>query len=139
MLEDLLSYKFGHYEPKAHDTIDSIIQTSKDKYNEYTLSGIINQIRGMRSGERQNQGGVVSSHIMEQGWNELKGTKIPSGYGAVWPSLFQNKDKSWHDLSGRDDWAALDEAIKRNELISGLSPEQATWLGHGGWKPEEYR
>jgi len=93
-----------------------------------------------RKGVRLNydeEGNVIgeSSHIMR--------TETLDGlHWFSFPTLFQNEDGSWLDMSEESDkdWKpAMLEAKKRGELIHfGADKEEALAFGEGSWKDLEY-
>ena len=53
------------------------------------------------------------------------------------PTLFQNPDGSWVDMSKGDWYKAYEEAKKRGEVIDfGENKEEAIRFGEGSWKDE---
>ena len=81
-----------------------------------------------RSGARKNPDGSVSTH--------LYATETLDGKNWVsFPTLFQNKDGSWVDMS-QGDWVdAYNEAKKRGEVIDfGRRKKAAIKFGEGSWK-----
>lgn len=79
-----------------------------------------------RQGERQNEDGSVSTHLMST-------TKIDNGYLA-YPTLFQNSDGTWTEKNDKDNWAALEEAKKRGEVFPFKRKVDADRFSHGSWK-----
>lgn len=93
-----------------------------------------------RKGVRLNydeEGNVIgeSSHIM-------KTETLDGLHWFSFPTLFQNEDGSWLDMSEESDkdWKpAMLEAKKRGELIHfGADKEEALAFGEGSWKDLEY-
>ena len=87
-----------------------------------------------RKGVRLNydeQGNVIgeSTHIM-------KAEQLEDGTWVGFPSLFQNEDGKWVDMSGEKDWMNIyNEALKRGEVIEfGKDKEAAIKFGEGSWK-----
>ena len=82
-----------------------------------------------RKGVRKNPDGSVSSHLMRT--ETLDGENWFS-----FPSLFQDKDGTWIDMSEEEDWMRIyEEAKKRNEVIDfGTNKEAAIKFGEGSWK-----
>jgi hypothetical protein len=85
-----------------------------------------------RVGARNNPDGSESTHLMR--------TETIDGINWVsFPTLFQNPDGSWLDMSDEENWRIpMMEAKKRGELIHfGQDKEAALRFGEGSWKPEE--
>ncbi len=84
-----------------------------------------------RQGVRKNPDGSVSSHLMRT--ETLDGENWFS-----FPSLFQDEDGTWIDMSEEEDWMRIyEEAKKRNEVIDfGTDKEAAIKFGEGSWKPK---
>lgn len=84
-----------------------------------------------RMGVRQNPDGTVSSHLMR---TEV----LPNGNWVSFPSLFQNEDKSWVDMSNEEDWMKIyKEAERRGEVYNfGKNKEAALAFGMGSWKKD---
>jgi len=84
-----------------------------------------------RMGVRQNPDGSVSSHLM---MSEV----LPNGNWVSFPSLFQNEDGSWADMSEKTSWYPIYlEALKRGEVYNfGKNKEAALEFGRGSWKKE---
>lgn len=81
-----------------------------------------------RIGVRENSDGTSSSHLM-------RAEKINDSTWAGFPSLFQNKDKSWLDLSKGNWMDAYEEALKRKEVVNfGRDSIKALEYGKGSWK-----
>jgi hypothetical protein len=82
-----------------------------------------------RKGVRSNEDGMESTHLMRT--ETLDGENWFS-----FPSLFQNEDGSWVDMSKDDDWmGAYKEAQKRGEVYDfGKDKESALAFGEGSWK-----
>ena len=109
-MENILKQLINMFKPKAHNSIDGLIQ----------------QARASRPEERVNIPFLdFSTHLMESGGKDDS---------QAWPSLFYNPrpleegQEPWLDLSGRDDWKAYKEADKRGELYNLSSPEKALWF-----------
>jgi len=81
-----------------------------------------------RKGVRINEDGSQSTHLMK--------AEIVDGKWYGFPSLFQNSDGEWIDMSGEKDWMNIyNEAKKRGELIEfGDDKEAAIAFGLGSWK-----
>ena len=97
----------------------------------------INKARTMRKGSRKNPGGGESTHIMRA---ETDG----KGNWFAFPSLFQNDDGSWVDMSGKEfeqDWMPVyEEAKKRGEVFDfGTDKDSALRFGEGSWKPISFK
>ena len=92
-----------------------------------------------RKGVRLNyneKGDVVgeSTHLM-------RAEQLEDGNWVAFPSLFQNEDEEWVDMSGEEDWMKIyQEAVKRGEVINfGDNKDAAIAFGEGSWKnPERY-
>ena len=82
-----------------------------------------------RKGVRSNEDGTESTHLMRT--ETLDGENWFS-----FPSLFQNEDGSWVDMSKDEDWmGAYKEAQKRGEVYDfGKDKETALAFGEGSWK-----
>ena len=75
-----------------------------------------------RIGERINDGGSVSTHLMTSSDN------------LAYPTLFQNtKDSSWYELPPRE---AYYEAKKKGEIFRFKTDQEADSFAGGGWKPK---
>ena len=109
-MANFLDKLINMFKPKAHDAIDSLVQKARDSRPEEYWRGVPF---------------LPSTHIMESGGKDNS---------QAWPSLFYNPkpleegQETWLDLSGRDDWAAYEEAKKRDELYNLSSPEEALWF-----------
>lgn len=109
-MANILEQLVNMYKPKAHDSIDSLIEQARALRPEEYWKGIPF---------------LPSTHIMESGGKDDS---------QAWPSLFYNPrpleegQPLWLDLSGRDDWKAYEEAQKRGEVYNFISPEQALWF-----------
>ena len=81
-----------------------------------------------RSGVRENPDGSVSTH--------LYATETLDGKNWVsFPTLFQNPDGSWLDMSEGDWMSAYKEAKSRGEVIDfGRRKRAAMKFGEGSWK-----
>jgi len=83
-----------------------------------------------RKGVRNNPNGSVSTHLMAT--ETLDGKNWFS-----FPTLFQDPDGTWIDMSNKPWQEAYEEAKKRNELIDfGTDKEAAIKFGEGSWKPK---
>lgn len=81
-----------------------------------------------RSGARQNPDGSVSTHLYAA--ETFDGKNWVS-----FPTLFQNKDGSWVDMSKEDRIKAYEEAKRRGEVIDfGRRKRAAIKFGEGSWK-----
>ena len=82
-----------------------------------------------REGVRKNADGTESTHLM-------KAEQLEDGTWVGFPSLFQNADGKWIDMSGEKDWIKIyNEALKRGEVIEfGTDKEAAIKFGEGSWK-----
>lgn len=82
-----------------------------------------------RIGTRKNVDGSESTHLM-------KAEQLEDGTWVAFPSLFQNQDGQWIDMSGEEDWMNIyNEALKRGEVINfGDDKESAIKFGEGSWK-----
>lgn len=81
-----------------------------------------------RKGVRQNPDGSVSTH--------LYATETLDGKNWVsFPTLFQDPDGTWVDMSGGDWDKAYEEAKRRGEVIDfGRRKRAALKWGMGSWK-----
>jgi hypothetical protein len=81
-----------------------------------------------RNGVRKNPDGSVSTHLMA--------TETLDGKNWVsFPTLFQDPDGTWIDMSDRPWKEAYEEAKRRGELIEfGTDKEAAIKFGEGSWK-----
>ena len=81
-----------------------------------------------RMGTRKNADGTESTH--------LYATETLDGKNWVaFPTLFQNPDSSWIDMSGSEWYPAYQEALKRGEVIDfGRRKNKALKWGEGSWK-----
>ena len=82
-----------------------------------------------RKGVRKNTDGNESTHLM-------KAEQLEDGTWVGFPSLFQNSDDKWIDMSSEKDWMNIyNEALKRGEVIEfGKDKEAAIKFGEGSWK-----
>ncbi|BCV01389.1 MAG: hypothetical protein CM15mV42_0660 [uncultured marine virus] len=87
-----------------------------------------------RKGTRPNyddKGNVVSesTHLM-------RAEQLEDGTWVAFPSLFQNEDEEWVDMSREEDWMKIyKEALKRGEVINfGDDKDAAIAFGKGSWK-----
>lgn len=92
---------------------------------EYFVQGV-----APRNGERKNEDGSVSTHLMSY-------TSADDVHYA-YPTLFQDGDK-WIQLDDKDDWAAFKEAQKRKELFKFDNEEDAKKFAEGSWKTENIK
>ena len=83
-----------------------------------------------RQGVRDNGDGSVSTHLMA--------TETLDGINWVsFPTLFQDPDGTWIDMSTKPWKEAYKEAERRGELIDfGTDKESAIKFGKGSWKPK---
>jgi len=103
-----------------------------EKIKEY-----VGKARTMRKGSRKNSDGSESTVIMR---TETDG----KGNWFSFPSLFQNEDGSWVDMSGEEfeqDWMPVyEEAKKRGEVFDfGADKDSALRFGEGSWKPLSFK
>lgn len=92
--------------------------------------------QAIRPTSRKNEGGTVSTHVMEWG---STGGKGKSKYTAN-PTIFPEKDGTWKDLSQSEDRAAASkEAQKRGEVFGFRSAKKAEKFAAGSWKKGEAR
>jgi hypothetical protein len=86
-----------------------------------------------RQGARKNPDGTESTHLMA--------TETLDGKNWVsFPTLFQDPDGTWIDMSDKPWKEAYEEAKKRGELIDfGTDKEAAIKFGEGSWKPKMKR
>ena len=85
-----------------------------------------------RQGVRNNPDGSHSTHLMR--------TETIDGINWIsFPTLFENSDGTWLDLSQEENWKIpMMEARKRGEVVHfGQDKEAALRFGEGSWKPEE--
>tara|TARA_R100001224_G_scaffold104133_1_gene77184 strand:- start:2662 stop:9156 length:6495 start_codon:yes stop_codon:yes gene_type:complete len=89
-----------------------------------------------RKGVRLNydkEGNVIgeSTHLM-------KAEQLEDGTWVSFPSLFQNEDEEWIDMSEETNWMKIyEEAKRRGEVINfGDDKEAALEFGKGSWKPD---
>ena len=87
-----------------------------------------------RQGVRENSDGSVSSHLM-------RAEQLEDGSWVAFPSLFQDDDGTWVDMSEEENWyKILDEAAKRGEIYEfGDDKFGAIAFGEGSWKPENQK
>lgn len=87
-----------------------------------------------RKGVRKNLDGSESTHLM-------KAEKLNDSTWVGFPTLFQNPDESWVDMSkeAEKDWMPVyQEALKRNEVRNfGRDSISALKYGEGSWKPKK--
>ena len=106
---------------------DYVVETPMKQAQEGT------EVKG-RIGTRPNPDGSVSSHLM-------KAEYLPERGWVGFPSLFQNEDSTWHDMSITEDkdWMKIyEEAVKRGEVYDfGEDKEKALAFGKGSWKKQE--
>jgi len=86
-----------------------------------------------RQGSRKNPDGTESTHLMAT--ETLDGKNWFS-----FPTLFQDPDGSWVDMSNRPWQEAYEEAKRRAEVIDfGTDKEAAIKFGEGSWKTPKYQ
>jgi hypothetical protein len=100
----------------------------------HIVTGRKKHVRGIRSESRTTSDGARESHRMEYG---EYGSGRKKRYVAN-PTLFQEKDKSWSDKSGKGN-EAFREASKRGEVYSFKSKKRAEKFSYGSWKKGEDR
>ena len=92
------------------------------------------QIRGSRRGRKENEGGDYSTHRMRH-------EQLEDGTWVAFPSLFQNKDGEWKDMSeqANENWVPVyEEAKRRGEVYSfGEDKDAAEKFSLGEWKEKE--
>lgn len=91
------------------------------------------EVKG-RVGVRKNSDGTESTHLMAREYVKGKGW-------VVFPTLFQNEDGSWVDMSNQKDKGFLpiyQEALKRGEVYEfGENEEEAVnFADKGSWKKD---
>jgi len=79
-----------------------------------------------RVGARKNDDGTESTHLMTY-------TSVGNKYYA-YPTLFQNKDGNWLELSDKNNWEAFEEAKKRKEIFEFDDEKSAKDFAEGSWK-----
>ena len=90
--------------------------------------GYRDAVNSSRDGVRKNtaeQKGDKSSHIMMSGEAD--------GRYYAYPSLYQNKDKSWYEPKD-----PFKEGVKKKEVYEFDTQEAAESFAKGSWKPNEY-
>jgi hypothetical protein len=83
-----------------------------------------------RKGAMMNPDGSQSTHLMAREYMPDKGW-------VAFPTLFQNEDESWLDMSNNKNWQdTYKEALKRNEVFEFGDDEQAAieFADKGNWK-----
>src|SRR5210317_1265928 len=85
-----------------------------------------------RVGSRPNPDGTVSTHLM-------RAETLDGKNWMAFPSLFQNSDSTWVDMSQQEDWMPIyEEAKRRGEVIDfGTDKEAALNFGKGSWKKDK--
>lgn len=106
------------YDPEHEPSNKVQIFTGDQKYNVKSLAP--------RIGERKNSDGTVSTHKMAYSSGD--------GKYKAYPTLFQNDKQEWQELSDKDNWAALKEAEKRNEVFTFNNEKNAAAFANGDWK-----
>ncbi len=94
------------------------VYTGDPKYNVKALAP--------RVGARPNADGTESTHVMAY-------TEADGKYYA-YPTLYQDDKNQWIEKSDKDDWAAFNEAKKRNEVFPFDDKESAEAFAKGNWK-----
>ena len=81
-----------------------------------------------RTGVRKNEDGTESTHLMRR--------ELVDGKWVVFPSLFQEEDGSWKDMSKEGGWYNIhQEAKKRGEVYEFNNVEEAiNFADKGSWK-----
>jgi len=81
-----------------------------------------------RTGVRKNEDGTFSTHLMRR--------ELIDGKWVVFPSLFQEEDGSWKDMSKESGWYNVhQEAKKRGEVYEFNNVEEAiNFADKGSWK-----
>lgn len=114
--------------PKRSYTRAGIDPSKKKGYNE--------RARTMRRGSYKNPDGSQSTVRMR---TETDG----KGNWFSFPSLFQNPDGSWKDMSDESKYHWEDvysEAKRRGEVFDfGKDKESALRFGEGSWKPTSFK
>tara|TARA_R100000734_G_C3319084_1_gene114233 strand:+ start:1098 stop:5231 length:4134 start_codon:yes stop_codon:yes gene_type:complete len=84
-----------------------------------------------RKGVRKNPDGSESTHLM-------RAEQLEDGSWVAFPSLFQDDDGAWVDMSQEENWyKILDEAERRGEVYNfGKDKEAALAFGEGSWKDQ---
>jgi hypothetical protein len=86
-----------------------------------------------RQGSRKNPDGTESTHLMAT--ETLDGKNWFS-----FPTLFQDSDGTWIDMSNKPWQEAYEEAKRRGEVIDfGTDKEAAIKFGEGSWKTPKYQ
>ena len=86
-----------------------------------------------RNGVRKNEDGSVSTHLMAREYVDGRGW-------VAFPTLFQNSDSTWVDMSKDSSWyPAYEEAVKRGEVYDfGEDVEAAiNFSDKGSWKKQQ--
>lgn len=94
-----------------------------------SLKDYIQKAQTMRKGARQNPDGSYSTHLM-------RAETLDGKNWVAFPSLFENEDGSWQDMSNEEDTMSVyKEAKKRGEVFDfGQNKEAALDFGKGSWK-----
>lgn len=83
-----------------------------------------------RKGVRKNPDGSVSTHMYAA--ETFDGKNWVS-----FPTLFQNEDGTWVDMSQEDRFKVYEEAKRRGEVIDfGRRKRAAIRFGEGSWKDQ---
>ena len=141
--EKALFEKYGHLNPvlasdnsenASNPTIDNSVE--KNKVDQEIVQSQANQAiaksvteKSPRKGKRENPDGSHSTHLMRR-------EKV-DGKWVVFPSLFQEEDGSWKDMSKEDGWSNIyKEAKNRGEVYEFGDDEQAaiSFADEGSWK-----
>ena len=81
-----------------------------------------------RDGVRENPDGSVSTHL-------YAAETLDGKHWVCFPTLFQNEDGTWVDMSEGDWYDAYEEAKRRGEVIDfGRRKKDALAFGEGSWK-----
>lgn len=112
-------------------------ETSRSRSNTDSSSEIISsdsqlvKSRAPRTGVKKNEDGSESTHLMKR--------EVVDGKWVVFPSLFQEKDGSWNDMSNDQDWMkTYNEAKNRGEVFYFGEDEDAAvkFADKGAWKTD---
>lgn len=108
-------------------------KTQFDKYmeglvsNDYETDPLLPK---SRNGVRYNEDGTYSTHLMAREY-------VPDRGWVVFPTLFQNDDDSWLEITTENGWyEPYQEAIKRDEVIDFGEDEEGAidFADRGSWK-----
>ena len=112
-------------------------ETSPSQNNTDSSSEIISsdsqlvKSRAPRTGVKKNEDGSESTHLMKR--------EVVDGKWVVFPSLFQEEDGSWNDMSNEQDWVkTYNEAKNRGEVFYFGEDENAAikFADKGSWKTD---